>query len=622
MKTRYKIIQLIMIVFIIFSILLQAQNKIVEFESNQWEMINAEIVDHLGRKAIQGYAILKDVEFENGIIEYDIAVDGTRSYPGIVFRMQSPDNYENFYIRPHVSNLPTALQYTPHINGVAGWQLYNGEGFTAAAEIQANKWVHVKLEIKNTQARIYYNDMEKPAIVVSDLKHGISKGAIGIKAGKNNKAFYSNFVYKLDNSLQFDPAPKPVQPMGIIKEWEISQSFKFNELEMGKYPYKELLKEVKWQKVKAESKGLLDIARYAQRSRNGEADFVLAKKIIHADKDETRELAFGYSDIVCVFLNGNIVFSANSQYRSRSPMFQGVVGLNDQLYLPFKKGDNEIMIVLYETFGGWGLMGQFVDDVFIDKSLTKLWEKSAHFKVPESVVYDKKRDILYVTNFYSGFNEFISKVKLNGDIEKFKWIEGLVRPTGMFIDNDILYVIDRRNLVKIDIVAGKILNKYPVPGPRFINDVTMDSDCNIYISDNDGSKIYKFTDGSFEIWLEGGKIKEPNGLYVDKDFLIVGNSGDGYLKNVDLKTKGIKTIAFLGEGSNLDGIKPDGKGNYLVSDYNGRIFLVSKKGKIKELLNTTARNQFSADFEYIIDKKMLIVPSLWDNRITTYKLKE
>ena len=45
----------------------------------------------------------------------------------------------------------------------------------------------------------------------------------------------------------------------------------------------------------------------------------------------------------------------------------------------------------------------------------KIWETKADFKLPESVIYDKENDILYVSNmqddpFKKDKNGFISKV--------------------------------------------------------------------------------------------------------------------------------------------------------------------------------------------------------------------
>ena len=47
--------------------------------------------------------------------------------------------------------------------------------------------------------------------------------------------------------------------------------------------------------------------------------------------------------------------------------------------------------------------------------LNKLWETKTDFKLPESVIYDKKNDVLYVSNmqddpFKKDGNGFISKV--------------------------------------------------------------------------------------------------------------------------------------------------------------------------------------------------------------------
>ena len=163
---------------------LALQGEVVDFESDRWTLVNAEVVEHMGRKALIGTAYLKDVEFENGVIEVDIYVDGrrdNRSYPGLVFRMQSMENCERFYIRPHRTWLyPDALQYTPVINGIAGWQMASGEGYTDLITFPTEEWVHVKMEFSGSQARVYVDDMDSPALAIPHLGHGVSKGSIGL----------------------------------------------------------------------------------------------------------------------------------------------------------------------------------------------------------------------------------------------------------------------------------------------------------------------------------------------------------------------------------------------------------------------------------------------------------
>jgi len=134
------------------------QAEPVPFDSGRWVLYDAEIVEHLGRQALVGSAYLPDADFTDGIIEYDLAVDGSRGYPGITFRAVSPQEYENIYCRPHVSGRPDALQYTPVFGGVAGWQLYNGPGYTAAVTIPVDEWIPVRIEIKGQRGRVFFGD--------------------------------------------------------------------------------------------------------------------------------------------------------------------------------------------------------------------------------------------------------------------------------------------------------------------------------------------------------------------------------------------------------------------------------------------------------------------------------
>ena len=80
-------------------------------------------------------------------------------------------------------------------------------------------------------------------------------------------------------------------------------------------------------------------------------------------------------------------------------------------------------------------------------------------------------------------------------------------------------------------------------------------------------------------------------------------------------------MACIGDGSVMDGLAADGKGNYLVSDYNGRLFRISKSGETQLLLNTTALSRFCAAFEYIPEKHLLIIPTLEDNRLIGYEIR-
>ena len=116
----------------------------VTFDSGRWRLSpGSRVEEFLGRKALTGSAWLEDVQFGNGVIEVDRACKEGQVFPGIIFRAADVANYEEFYLRPHQSGQPTALQYSPVYSALSAWQLYYGEGDTASWVIPRNQWFHV-----------------------------------------------------------------------------------------------------------------------------------------------------------------------------------------------------------------------------------------------------------------------------------------------------------------------------------------------------------------------------------------------------------------------------------------------------------------------------------------------
>ncbi len=598
----------------------------VEFTSDRWVMRNAQVVDLDGKKCLIGYAYLKDVEFENGVIEVDVKVNGDRSYAGFVFRMQSEDNCERFYIRPHVNKYSTdALQYTPVINRIAGWQLYSGPGFTAGYDFVKDRWFHLRMEISGKQARLFVDGAEEPSLEINDLKHGVSRGTIGLYADRNMNAIFSDFSYTLDDNLSFDPPPVPDPLPGMVTEWELSRGFGFGEIGSEESFDEAGYDQIGWEAVTSEPTGLLDIARFRMRA-NREGDAVFARAVIHAEEDGLKKLDFGYSDYATLYFNGRAVFTGNSAYHGRDPSFLGIIGLNDAVIVPVNKGDNGLVILVAESFGGWGLMCREADAIDYSEEVREEWETGEDFLMPESAVYDKKRKKIYISNYDAlmkagpGSSQFVSKLNPDGEVEEMKWAVGLTRPTGMIIDGDRLLVVERPGVAAVDLDSGEIVERYAAQAPGFLNDIAVDSKGTIYVSDSRNSKILRVKDGKLEEWLSGGEISSPNGLLVHKGALLVGNNGDSKLKAVDLSSGAVATI-YSFDGGTIDGIKVDKRGDYLVSLWEGRLFRIDDKGEAKKLFDTRTVEVKSADFEYIPDKKMVVIPTFYNNKVVTYRLE-
>ena len=96
--------------------------------------------------------------------------------------------------------------------------------------------------------------------------------------------------------------------------------------------------------------------------------------------------------------------------------------------------------------------------------LVRKWETKVQLKVPESVLYDAARKVLYVSNidgepWLDDGKGSIGKVGLDGRIIAVEWITGLSAPKGLAMRGSRLYVADLTNLVVIDIEKGAIAER-------------------------------------------------------------------------------------------------------------------------------------------------------------------
>ena len=258
-------------------------------------------------------------------------------------------------------------------------------------------------------------------------------------------------------------------------------------------------------------------------------------------------------------------------------------------------------------------------------TVTQKWATGPGLLVPESVLYNAADSVLYVSCINGKPLEknrkgFIAKLTLDGRIQTLKWATGLNAPKGSAIYGDALYVSDIDHLVRINRKTGAIEKQFPGENAKFLNDVAIDARGNVYVTDmsDENSVIYRLQDEKLQVWLQGPEIKNPNGLAMEAGRLIVGNSGDGCIKSVNLTDGVITTIARVGSG--IDGLRPDGNGNYLVSDWQGRTSLVTASGKVHTLLDTTEAKINAADLEYIVTQKLLLIPTFFDNRVVAYQL--
>jgi hypothetical protein len=371
-----------------FSILLFAsiahaqssQTQSIPPDSTRWQLEGqAKATEYQGRKCLSldgGAATLKDLLMRDGVIDVDVATPARRGFFGIQFRISSDsNNAEWVYLRQHKSGLPDAMQYTPVLNTGLNWQLYNGPGFTGAVEIPKDVWFHLRLEVSGAQAKLYVKDMEKPALVMDDLKSGVQKGQVAL-AVLIGETYFSNFEIRETPAVPWERHYPPMPADTLIK-WSLSPSYDAlaRNLEQPLSPSER--DAIKWEDVEAEPPGFVVIYRYREAPHPRVTfanDFskrlepqpgmkvVYAKTTIVSDRDQVKKLYIGYSDDVSVFVNGKILYRGRSAQNFRDPGFLGIVNPeNDAIYIPLKKGSNELLLAVSEIGGGWGFICRLAD---------------------------------------------------------------------------------------------------------------------------------------------------------------------------------------------------------------------------------------------------------------------
>src|SRR5258707_372010 len=115
------------------------------------------------------------------------------------------------------------MQYTPVLNTGANWQIYNGPGFTAAVDIPKDVWFHMRLEVAGAQAKWYVKDMDKPALVMNDLKSGVQKGLIALYV-LTGATYYANFEFRETPAAPWERHYPAMPPATRIK-WSLSPPY-------------------------------------------------------------------------------------------------------------------------------------------------------------------------------------------------------------------------------------------------------------------------------------------------------------------------------------------------------------------------------------------------------------
>lgn len=251
-------------------------------------------------------------------------------------------------------------------------------------------------------------------------------------------------------------------------------------------------------------------------------------------------------------------------------------------------------------------------------SLEQLWQSDSTLKNPESVRYDAKSKILYVSNigdFEKEGTGSITKMGVDGKMIQNHWVTGLVAPKGLGLHKNLLYAAENKAVVVIDVTKGTIVKRIPIEGAEFLNDITIDSKGIVFVSDSRTGKVHQIEKDKPTVYLEN--LKNINGLLaIDNSLYILTGAT---LQKADAAKKLTQVVDGIEGGA--DGIEKVKDGEFIVTGWEGTVYYVNADGSKQTLSDTRATKTNAADLGYDAANKIVYIPEMTKHKVTAYKLK-
>ena len=350
--------------FILFATLFKAAAQKIAMQADFWDVgkQTASFTQRDGQYVIKldrGIIWTKGIDFADGIIEADLSLSPERSFAGICFRGDEQGNAEMIYLRVPLSGRDDAIQYVPSFNNEVNWQLY--------PEHQANYifpetgWAHMKIVVSGNTAQLFMDTVAQPVLIISNLRTHNQSGKIGFTC-LGEETFANLTCTPMRRSA---PTPVPVKKYdGLITQYQISQSYSIDK-QTKEVAYPSAMK-LNWKTVYTDEDGLLNISKYyvkqnSETYQSRSNDMVWLKQELVADEPITKRMNFDFSNRIWVFLNGQILYHGDHSFFLKGPLYLGSIDkkfISDALYLPLKKGNNELLIGISAVADGWGIISK------------------------------------------------------------------------------------------------------------------------------------------------------------------------------------------------------------------------------------------------------------------------
>lgn len=256
----------------------------------------------------------------------------------------------------------------------------------------------------------------------------------------------------------------------------------------------------------------------------------------------------------------------------------------------------------------------FLVILFLNSTLTAL----AQYSSPESVTYDSTGRRYLVSNTSS---QKIVQRDLYGIVSDFVTVGGGIH--GITVHNGKVYICNQTRVKGYDLVTATEVFNVTISGSSFLNDLAIDANGIMYVSDFSARRIYKVITSTNEYWTYvTNTTNTPNGVYVDAPrnrLLICCWGSNAPIRKVDFADSSISTLVSTGYG-NLDGISLDRNNNVYVSAWSAQSVIKYDINFANAPVVVTGSLSNPADIFVNKASDTLAIPNAGNNTVTFFHL--
>ena len=129
------------------------------------------------------------------------APEFARGFIGVAFRINdSNTKFECIYLRPVNARVDDQVRRNHSIQYYSfpdykfdRFRKESPERYESYADMEMNKWITIRIEVKDAQAKLFINNNQQPSLIVNDLKHGANAtGSIALWVETGTEGFFKD----------------------------------------------------------------------------------------------------------------------------------------------------------------------------------------------------------------------------------------------------------------------------------------------------------------------------------------------------------------------------------------------------------------------------------------------